>query len=311
MRLNKFFIAIILLFITASQISAYLLKKIIIEEKVLEQIEYGYIDWSEGKIEVEGQATPPQVIKNKLDRRLKDFSEKYAPDKATARLTALKKADEIAIRNLTSAVYNIRIKDNYYIKNYINISSNNFVYRLNNFIQENKKKSILYNRDGTISVKFSLNLFGTNSLLSIINETDTNFMTFDKKNFEVSKSTNTLSEDIIPQEYTSLIIDATDIKNLIPSLCPEIFDEKNNIIYNSSYVIKESAETKGIVKFISSHSIIPKIDFVDEKSFMARAIAAGKDNTSVILDTSTIKQLFSSTNTFKHLKKCNVIIIMK
>ena len=307
-------ILLFLIFYTITfNLEAYLHKKVIREGKVYENIEYGEINWTDGILKIKGTAKLPPVIKNKFDPRTQSEDFEYAPDKATARLMALNKAKEIAIRNLTAAVYNLRIKDNYFVKNYLEKSTNDFDFRLNQYITTKSKNKILYNKDGNISVELTINLWGKDGFLSIINNQDKELMAFNTNRFKLSITNTNISkeaETIIPQEYTSLIIDATEIENLQPALSPSILDESGNIVYNSSFVLKYYANKKGVVKYIADKSLVPDIDFVDEKAFLVRAISKGKNDTDIVIPDDVVKQFFSSNKTFKYLQRCNVIIII-
>ncbi len=304
---------IFLIFLSLNlKLNAYLRKKVIKDGKVQEIIEYGEINWTDGILKVRGTSNLPIIIKNKFDPRTQSDDFEYAPDKATARLMALNKAKELAIRNLTSAIYNLRIKDSYFVKDYLEKSTNEFKTRLNEFISTKSKSKVLYNRNETITVELTVNLWGKNGFLSIIKNDDKNLIAFNTNNFKLSvTNTNIASteEYIIPQEYTSLIIDATDIKGFQPALSPSIFDEAGNSVYNSTYVLKSYAQKNGIVKYVGEKSLVPKIDFVKETAFFVRAISKGKTDTDLIIPNDVVKQLFSSTKTFRYLKQCNVIII--
>lgn len=304
----------LIFFSITSNLEAYLHNKVIKNGKVYENIEYGEIDWTDGVLKIKGTAKLPAVIKNKFDIRVQSGDFEYAPDRATARLMALNKAKELAIRNLTSAIYNLRVKDNYYVKNYLENSTNDFDFRLNQYITTKSKNRVLYNKDGSISVELTINLWGKDGFLSIIKKNDKELIAFNTNRFRLSVTNTNISkggETIIPQEYTSLIIDATEIENLQPALSPSILDESGNIIYNSSFVLKYYASQKGVVKYISDKSLVADIDFVDERAFLVRAISKGKNDTDIVIPDDVVKQLFSSDKTFKHLQRCNVIIIIK
>ena len=299
------FLILILFFVNS--LYSYYREKFIKEWSICEKIEYGEINWSDGIIKVIGKAELPKIIDKNL---IKEESEDFAINLAEARLKAFKKAEEKAFESLFAALHNIRIYDEYFFLYYLQKSETEFNFNFENFVRENMIEKKIYNPDKSVSVEITLKLFGEKGLLNIFNSND-NLFFFNSTNFSLSLASSSNEFTVVPQEYTSIIVDAKDIKGYFPSLSPSIVDEEGNLIYSSKFVYKESAIKKGIVQYISDEKYLDKIDFVDEKAFLLKGIKLGKNCTEIVIPTYIKSQLFSSEKTFKHLKNCNVVIITR
>lgn len=305
-------IKLIILFVTffITQISyAYLRNKEIRDGKVYEIIEYGEINWTDGYIKITGRAELPIIIKNKSDLRIDDNLE-YAENLASARRIAFQNAENMAFAKLLAAIHNLRIYDEHFLINYIKKNNPEFNSQLENFIKNYSLIKKIYNPDNSVSVELTLRLWGDNGLFSIFPENDEDFVSFNSTNFKLLVSTNA-EFTIIPQEYHSLIIDATGVKEFQPNFFPTIIDEDGRIIYCSSFLSKDKAKKNGIVRYIGDNSLLFNYDFVDDKAFLVKALRIGRTKTEIVIPSYIAPQLFSSTNTFNYLKNCNFIIITK
>ncbi|MBN1898990.1 MAG: hypothetical protein JW827_09450 [Spirochaetes bacterium] len=281
-------------FVLVISLKGYLRERFLREGKVFEKIEYGEMDWSEGIIMVSGTKSPDEVKQ-----------QTKGSDKAKARLIALEQARDLALRNMILAIHYIRIREDVLLKDLIDSGHEEAGKRLEDFISRNIKEKVLYNKDDSITVQQYVHLWGEEGLLFCLQD----IMSFGSKDFAVTPQGET-GDDLVGQEYTSLIIDAAEMNDLEMSLSPAVLDEKGSVVYDASFVSAENALQSGIVKYIADRSMIPKIEYVDEKAFLAKAKTI-KDKTKIVLSDDVVRQLFSSEETFPYLRKCRVIIIAR
>ncbi len=309
---RKFIISITtLFFIVLNNISllAFLREKQVKNGELIEKIEFGYINWTEGYIEISSKVFLPEIIK---DNKYKIYkNENYATSLADARLIAFKQAKEYGKRNLLNAIYNLRIYNNYFIKSYLLKSTNDFKYRLDSFILSLTNYRKFYNNDNSITVKYKVKFFGNNGLFNIINNSDVNLIDFNKisiiSNLKIiSTNTNKL------RDYSALILDCRKIKGLYPSLNFHIYDEKGNLIYGGEYISSNVFKEEGVVKYIGDTSYLEKIKFLDKDILIVKPLKKRRFSTSdIIISNNIAKIIKSSPLLLTNLKKGKVIVIIK
>lgn len=301
--------ALFFLFIFNSYSAAYLSTNIVENNNFIEKIEFGFINWTTGIITVYGDALLPQVINEDKYGLLEKSPEKYARNLPAARQKAKDMAFWNAQQNLHNALLNLRINDKFYIKSYLDSTTNDFKFNLNNLILNNLKPKYIY-QENSIRVMLQVPLHTDNGVISIFTNdyipelmmfhTVSNYKSYVKKMFTTNNS--------FSQVYTSLIIDAGELKTLVPALFPRIYDESMNEVYSSKILLKKNVLSRGLVTYLPDITMVIKYGFIDEKSFIIKAIKT-VNRTDLILPNEELKQFLSSTNTIKYLQNCNVIII--
>lgn len=301
---NKIIFTVLIFISLQINVHAYLSQTVIKNNNIIEEMEFGEINWTQGKITISGNEKLVEIIKDKNDLRYQENPTKYAFDLAEARkitkLNSLKKTEKY----LYNALLFVRIKNNTYLKNYLLSSTNDFKFHFNNFIEQNQEIQYIYNEDNSITTSLSLDLYGPKGLIQLfLNDESFRKLNFQKQTNYQKPTANT--NEIIPQVYTSLIIDASEIKMLKPALFPIIYNQLHQIIYTPNLIINTSSKYMNYAAEISN---IKDIDFVDDKSYIIKAISSYNE-TDLVLPLREAMQFLSDKNTLTYLKKCNIIII--
>jgi len=292
-------------------LNAYLSTNIIENKNLIEKIEFGQINWTKGVITIYGEKTLPQVIKNDKAGLIKKFPEKYTSNLPTARLTAQTKANQNARRNLYNALLNLRIRNDFYVNSYLTTHlTNDFRFHLNNFLSRKIISKNIYQKD-SIKVRLKVKLFTDKGVISILTNSYTPELVpfHTRTNYENYVRKVIFTNGPVPQTYTSLVIDATELKGLKPALFPCIYDESRNEIYSSKILFKDKVIRKGTLTYIPDISLIGQYNFIDSNAFIIKAIRT-TDTTDLVLPDEELRQFFSSEKTVRYLQNCNVVIIV-
>ena len=124
------------LFIFIPKLKAYLRTNIIQNNSLIEKVEFGEINWTSGVLTIYGEKRLPEIVKNDSTGLIKKYPGKYAPDLPAARQMAKEMALQKARQNLYNALLNLRIKNDFYIKSYLENSTNDFKFHLNNLMSD-------------------------------------------------------------------------------------------------------------------------------------------------------------------------------
>ncbi|MBU1076805.1 MAG: hypothetical protein KKH98_05890 [Spirochaetes bacterium] len=288
------------------------LRTISVEKKdIIEQIEFGSINWTKGIVTILGEAKVPSVTDD--ENKLKYESEFYVSSLAEARQKAKENSYEDARKNLYNAVLNIRLKNDYYIQSYMVHSTNNFKFYLDNFLKSNLLKKYIY-QTGSIRTELKFKLFSDKGLITVftndIKPEPVSFYTPDSyKNYikNIKKSTE-LGTNAPSQTYTSIIIDASEL-DLVPALFPVMYNETGIPIFTPEIVYKKAVIIQGMGRYISDISLINNYSFIDQHAFIIKALKV-KDKTDLILPDLETGRFLSNISTIKFLQNCNVLIIL-
>ncbi len=299
------------LFIFIPKLKAYLRTNIIQNNSLIEKVEFGEINWTSGVLTIYGEKRLPEIVKNDSTGLIKKYPGKYAPDLPAARQMAKEMALQKARQNLYNALLNLRIKNDFYIKSYLENSTNDFKFHLNNLISDKIIPKYIY-KDNSIKVRMRLQLFKEKGVITLFTNqyepvliefcTKSNYKNYIKK---MIKKNNSIS-----QAYSSLIIDATELKNLFPALFPAIYNRSGKEVFCSKIIPADKVVPKGMVRYIPDIRFINNYKFVDSKAYIIKAIRT-KNKTDLILPDEELKQFLSSEETVKHLQNCNIIIIIQ
>ncbi len=329
-----FFCFIILL---SFNLNAYLSKIIIENDCIIEKVEFGEINWTSGLITIYGEKAIPEIVKDGNPELITKHPEKYAANLPAARQVAKEIASENAGQNLYNALLNLRIKHNFYVKDYLTVhTTNDFKFQLNDFLFNRIKPKYIY-KENMIRVELKVKLYQE---LNIVNNDPRftlepinphpNYKAFMREKGFVTVITNDYAPELIPfysednfksyiqkvvstnnptsQIYTSLIIDASEIKNMKPALFPSIYSRSKNEIITSKIIPKQKIIRKGMLTYIPDIRLISKFDFIDSKAFIIKAVGF-RNNTDLVLPDEELKQFLSSKKTVDYLQDCNVLVI--
>lgn len=281
-----------------SQLDAYHTKITFKKNKVIEKIEFGQINWTDGIITIYGEKKLSSIFKDGPKLKEKD---KYSTSLAEARLKAKKEALEDARQNLYNALINLRIKNKYYIKSYLINATNDFKYNLNEVVDNNISKKYIYIKNG-IRVKVTLKLFGKDGLITIFTKK------YNPAVVEFNKIKTISNTNDSSQIFTSLIIDASELK-LYPALFPALYSQQGKEVLSSRTVKSDKIIDRGLVTYIADINRIKKIDFIDSNAFIIKALKT-RNITDIILPQDEIKRFLSNHKTIEALNNCHVVIIL-
>ncbi len=279
---------------------------------IVEIMEFGELNWTKGNLSIESIATLPEIIKNKKSLKYQESSKPTASDLAQARKIAKKEAYENAYKYMYNAVMNLRMTHETTLENYLLNNTNNLKFSLNNFLSQNIKKQYIYNKDDTISAKLSIDLYGSKGLITLFtNKIQPPLVPFySQSNYRYYISQIETPTNIIPQLFTSLIIDASDIRDLKPALFPTLYNESSQFVYSSRICEPLSIIKKGFITYVPDITYIKYLTFVDDKSYMIKAVSS-MDQTDLRLPNENISPFFSDKKSITYLQQGNVVIIMR
>lgn len=337
-RKNFLIFVLVSIIVFTLNLNAYLNRTIIENNSLIEKVEFGQINWTKGLITIYGEKALPEIIKNDRTELIIEFPEKYAPNLVAARQIAKDIAYESARQNLYNALLNLRIKHDFYIKDYLTVhTTNDFRFQFNDFLLNRAKPKYIY-RTNRIVAELNIKLY---EKLNKVNEDKRfiieplnphpNYKGYMKEKGIITIFTNDYVPELIPffsvsnysnyiqkaistnnpvsQTYTSLIIDASELKKLKPALFPTIYSKSKDEVYSSKIIPKQKILKSGMVTYIPDISLINKFDFVDSGAFIIKAVAS-KNKTDLVLPEEELKQFLSSEKTVEYLQNCNVLVII-
>lgn len=254
------------------------------------------VNWAKYQVSLTVSEELPRVT---IDTDDPEFGKQNtALNNSEARNKALLVAKEKIKIHMVRSIENMRFDNEYTILEKV-YKDEKFREKFNEFfLYENGEMKVKYVQDRII-VESGLKLLGEKGLLGYL---DIEYGTEEFPGF---------GEIPVPESYTGLIVDARHLDG-VPSLFPKIHTDKGLDIYSRLKVLKNFAADRGIVSFLNDPSIAMKDPRVGNKPFYTVAInTTGKNNSNFSIQTKDAVKLFSSKQTIKNLKKCNVIILLK
>jgi len=316
------FIAI-LIFTSVLDLNAFLSKIVIEDNKLIEKVEFGQIDWTTGLVTIYGE---------------KKLSEISDANPIRVRQYAKNLAYENAWKNLYNALLHLRIKNNFYIKDYLTVhTTNEFRFHYDDFLKKRAYRRFLYKEDKVI-VELKVKLFQKihdikdekRFIIEPINP-HTNYKRYLKERGIITIFTNKYRPELIPfysssnydyyikntlntnnpvsQEYTSLIIDASDFKKLKPALFPALYSQSKKEIYSSRIVPEKNVVKSGMVIYLPDIELIYKFKFIRNDAFIIKAVGV-RNKTDIILPDEELDQFLSNEKTVQALQKCHILVIV-
>lgn len=301
-----------LLILSCCRLYSYPSELILKQDKLVEKIEFGEINWTDGKLIIMDTEKMTPVIKDKGSLAYQEEQESYASDLAQARKMTRQKAQDKATRYLMDAVLNLRIRNDLLVRDYLLNTTNDFKFLLNDCVARNIKKEYIYNQDDTISARLTLPFFGSQGLLTVF----TNDLTPPLVSFYSIFDFNTLMKHLDTmtnepaQEFTSLIIDASDLKGIKPCLFPAVYDQDMKALYTSTMFPKSMILQRPFITYMPRITLIKDLPFIDNKSYIIKAVSV-YGGTDLILPPEAVSRLFSDKKTITHLQEGNTAIIIK
>ena len=262
---------------------------------LIEELEYGCIDWSTGTVRVRGVGAPSTTDSGQATDTPTDILD-IARHRAQANL--LKTAYAIRI-NAVSEVADRAAQSLAFRDGLVALTRNATVTR-----QE-------YLSDGTIEIELSMNItggFGQFVLPEEIRQVEpVTTMTV----AEPAGDAATVPENGVTKDpYTGLILDATGI-GAKPSLVPVVVDEAEEVVYGPAFVSREFAVSRGMSGFAATLDDARNDKRVGERPMIIKALRTRETGeTDLVISTADAARLRSSVAHLNFLKACRVNIVM-
>lgn len=305
---NKTVLVLILILCSLKGLFSYSSRTRVRSEQLIESMEFGEINWTGGLLTVEAREELPPAAGKRSGAVDEENPGRFAGNLAEARSMARSLAMEKAGRHLYNAVLHVRIKNSLLVKDHISRTTNDFPSVLQEFISRNKRTKHLYNKDGSVSARMSIELFGENGLISLFYGAAGLFQADGSSALSTLRDRYKPKPDEVKQKFSSLIVDAGHIREIEPALFPLLCDETNTVLYSPLFC-PEGIKKSGYVSYLPSLSCISNLPYYDAGSFTVKALAL-YDRTDLILPRERMSRFFSDPETQAVLGQCRVVIII-
>lgn len=221
---------------------------------------------------------------------------------AAQRPSAMRAAQQIALRNALETVKGIYLTSSTTVRNFMtesDVVTSSVQGYLKGFEQEGRTK---YMSDGSVEITMKIPLDGVGGLgdkllSSGLGETPA------ITKFEGDKAKT-------PAVFTGLIIDCTGLK-VKPALSPRVLDESGREVYGSAYVTREWAVKYGIVGYAKEIAAAAKQDRIGKTPGKIKAVKTHGDNaTDVVISNTDAADVRSAAENLKFLSECRVILVI-
>jgi hypothetical protein len=262
---------------------------------LIEELEYGCIDWGAGAVRVRGVGEPAAI---ELDNPQDSPADILDIARRRAQSNLLKTAYAIRI-NADSDVADRATQSPAFRDGLVALTRNATVTR-----QE-------YLSDGTVEIELSMSItggFGQFVLPEEIRQVEpvTTMTTVEPPGDAVSESVNHMTDG----PYTGLIIDATGI-GAKPSLVPVVVDESGEVVYGPAFVSREFAVSRGMSGFAATLDDARNDKRVGDRPMIVKAVRTRPTGeTDLVISTADAARLRSSVAHLNFLKACRVNIVM-
>jgi hypothetical protein len=262
---------------------------------LIEELEFGCIDWSAGTVRVRGVGAPAVTDSGQSQDSPTDI---------------LDIARQKAQSNLLKTVYAIRINA---ASNVADRASQSSAFR-DGLVALARNSAVTrqeYLSDGTVEIELSMNLtggFGQFVLPEEIRQVEpvTTMTIAEPAGDAATAPENGLTDG----PYTGLIIDATGI-GAKPSLVPVVVDESEEVVYGPAFVSREFAVSRGMSGFAATLGDARNDKRVGDRPMIVKAVRTrSTGETDLVISTADAARLRSSVAHLNFLKACRVNIVM-
>lgn len=307
---NKTVLGLILVLCSLECLYSFSSRTQVRNSQLVESVEFGEINWTAGVLTVEARENLPPVIKDRESPAYRENPEHSARDLAEARSMARSLALKKAGQHLFNAVLHVRIKNDFYIKDHISGATNDFPFTLQSFLDRNRKPEHIYNKDGSVSLRMSIRLYGKNGLITLFTEKDLELL-FGTAGSSVAGTVREQfqkNQEEVKQKFSSLVVDAESIKEIQPALFPLLYDENGTVLY-SPFICPDEIKKSGFVSYLPSVTLISNVSYIDDACCIVKAVSA-YDRTDLILPREKMNRFFSDPETLPVLRQCRVVVII-
>jgi hypothetical protein len=221
---------------------------------------------------------------------------------AAQRPSAMRAAQQIALRNALETLKGIFLSSTTTVKNFmvdndqINSSVSGF---MKGFEQEGRTK---YMSDGSVEITMKIPLDGVGGIEDMLLGPSLGAKP------SISKWEGDAAKKSVV--FSGLIIDCSGLK-VKPALSPRLLDEAGKEIYGSAYVSKEWAVKYGVVGYAKSVTDAAKLDRVGKTPGSIKGMkTSGDNNIDVIISAKDAADVRSAAENLKFLSECRVIFVI-
>ena len=236
---------------------------------MVEEVEFGQIDWGNGLIHVVGYGAPP-----------KGFS---GPQ---ARLMARGAAKADAYRNAAEVLNGVRVNSETYVRNYV-LQSDEIKVVVEGFVRGARIIKVNQLSDGLIELTIELPLGGQAGLTSLLNRPE-----ITERISPTPPVFYDYPETKITTPYTGVIIYARNL-DVKPALSPQVFDHEGNLLYASTMVNMARLGFTTIVAYARSVDLARNIPRIGTNPLVLTADspvpAGGREQTDLVLGVEAAK----------------------
>ncbi|MFC1668756.1 hypothetical protein ACFL20_00065 [Spirochaetota bacterium] len=245
------------------------------------------IDWQKGKISSIGISEIPTDEKGSPV----DYENRNVISINKGRLDAYKRARESAVQKIINSMLSLRID---YENSLLNlIKSHRFTRnRLSQLISRRMKVS-----------EYPVDFFQSGCIAELKMGDLIHVLPYHYPSSDFPKIHNIEIET----RYTGLIVDTRGL-GIMPMVLPSIYNEDGLEIYSRYNVDIKWASKYGIVSYVHTESMALKNRKAGNRPFYTVAVKESRG--CPVLSTKDIRKIYSSRDTLKRLKKCNVIFII-
>ena len=255
----------------------------LLAENIVEGVENGRIDWSNGIVEAVGVGSPPKDPINM----------------AQARAMAKKAAIIAAQQNLLKTLRRVRIDSRTLLKDFVT-QSDLIHSEFQRAIQYPKVVDISYLSNGCVKATVAIKLggpFAEMLLPKSIREIHT-----------VKQPGRPDKEE--GKAYTGLVVDCRGLQ-VRPAIVPRILDEDGNEVYGSKYVDRKYAVRQGMAGYVRDLKAAQKDKRVGNCPITVKAIRAAKSGPSdIAISNSDADAIRGDPRNLRFLQECRVMIVL-
>lgn len=265
---------------------------------LVEQVDHGIINWTNGIIRAKGTNAPDK----------KDFNVPLNREKA------LSAATEAARNNLLDTAKEIQINNQFNIEN-LTAEKTGIKKEIEDMVKNARTVEQKYLTNGTVEVIVQMDLRGGFSQLvlpedikqidsiKVLKASDKNKQPDTSESFHASPGTKT-------EYFTGLIVDATGIQAR-PSMVPVVLDETGRKVYGPAFISRESAVQYGACEYGKDVQASKENSRIGTNPLIVKGLRTeGSTGTHIIISNADALILRSRPEHLTFLKKCRVIMVL-
>lgn len=276
------------------------------QAQVMQTMDQGQIDWSNGVIKVTGNGASPS---------------KAGMSTGQKRLMARRAAQADAYRQLAELIYGVNVDAETVVSNFV-VESDIIKTKVSGLIKGAQTGEVRYMSDGTVEQDMSLSLHGQNSLSSVLMpeiiqkkqiKTQPSYPTATPTP-QVSIPTPTPTSQAsnpISGTYTGVIVDCRGLK-VAPAMSPQILDTNGQEVYIGDRPIDpDLVVNMGIVGYANSLQSAKSNTRIGLNPLILKAInAGGRQKTDAIISPLDAQKLQQADNKSGFLSQSKVMFLI-